>query len=386
MKQFIAIIALLIVGMHPSFITLGAATVPAKLTDRLSTIRNKILSLQENLLDSLRSQKEARENIRKIQVLLRLQQEERQLGEKRIAQLENTISELQMRRGVLKERILVNEKQIRKSLKDIAESSRATVSSVSEKLEAPRRRVLSNLVGRNLREIETFKADLADAEYLEARIGEEEQQLAYLFGDLKEQQSVLELNRQLQLDLIAQKHAEGVAQLENYRKLKSAQASVENLITDFNSRLELERTIEAEKAVSRSMMQGAFAKLKGKLPLPVEGKILSRFGPSFDSKSNLQVFRKGIEISVGGRQPVKAVSAGKVAYSGFLPDLGQIAIIDHGNHFYSLCGHLGTIDKQAGASVAAGEPIGTSDDAGSPIYFEIRARNIAVNPLQWVSN
>ena len=61
-------------------------------------------------------------------------------------------------------------------------------------------------------------------------------------------------------------------------------------------------------------------------------------------------------------------------------------ILDHGDHFYSLCAHLGSILKKTNEWVASHDKVGATDLAGTPLYFEIRARNVAVNPLQWVSN
>jgi septal ring factor EnvC (AmiA/AmiB activator) len=256
----------------------------------------------------------------------------------------------------------------------------------SEKTEAPRRKLVANLVDRGLREIESYKADLADADNLETRINEENQHLVYLLQDLKEQEGVLELNRQLQLDLLQRKHQERLSQLDRYRDLKNSESQVQRLIGDFNARKELEKAVEQERIVAKEMRQGPFAKRRGMLPLPVAGNIISNFGRVFDAKSNLHVFRKGIEIAAGARQEVHAISAGRIAYSGELPNYGRVAIVDHGDHFYSLCANLGSLSRKMGEAVAAGETIGVSDDAGAPVYFEIRARNIAVNPLQWVSN
>jgi len=362
----------------------------SKLPDRLAKLRTEVISLQEGLIDSIRSQRTAKENIKKIQTLIKLQKEEKELGKIRLIELEQTIGELEARRGILRERILVHRKQIRKALIDLKASLKEEPKGVylpsSEKLEAPRRKVLANLAERGLKEIEAYKVDLDDADKLQARIQEEEHHLAYVFQDLKEQESVLELNRQLQIDIIKKKRAERIAQLESYRKLKSAEAEVEKLIGDFNARLELEHAVETERAVSRSMMQGAFGKVKGRLSMPVPGSVVSNFGRSFDQKSNLHIFKKGIEIAAAKNYSVKAIFSGRVAYSGTLPNYGQITIIDHGDHFYSLCGKLGKLTKKEGDPVKAGDAIGFVDDAGTPIYFEIRARNIAVNPLQWVSN
>jgi septal ring factor EnvC (AmiA/AmiB activator) len=371
----------------------STAQATAPLADRLSEIRGRVVKLEAGLLDGLKSQKQARASMGKIQKLIELQREERELGKKRLGELEAKVLELEARRGTLGERIKRQQTEVRRSLRMLEKSSIAGGAGEgsgpeSEKLEAPRRKALANLTDRGLKEVEALKVDLSDAEQLENRIQDEKQQLAYLFQDLQEKESVLELNRQLQFDLIRKQHDERVAQLENYRKLKSSQQQVEQLIGQFNARMELERTNEAERQVSRAFSQaGAFARLKGKLGLPIpDGRIISSFGRSFDAKSRLYIFKKGIDIASVKSAGVRAVSAGKIAFSGELPEYGRVAIVDHGEHFYSICAHLGELKKKAGDAVAAGDLIGLTDESGTPVYFEIRARNVAVNPLQWVAN
>lgn len=370
------------------------------MADRLSKLRNQMSLVEQNLLEGLRSQKAAKANIRRIKTLLKLQEEEKELAGRRLEELERTIAELEVRKGQLSEKIYVQKKQIRNSLRDIDRSSHEVPRSVRlherERLEAPRRKVLSLMVDRNIREIEAFRADLADAQQLEARIGLEKQTLAYVFQDLKEREGILELNQQLQADLLSRRHDERAKQLESYHRLKKAEANVENLIRDFNARMELQDSIETERRVSRAqlrqdqenqrMFQSAFAQLKGKLNLPVTGRIVAQFGRVLDPSTQLHIFKKGVEIQAGSSQPVAAVSGGKIAYSGEMPGFGKIAIVDHGDHFYTLCGHLGSLSKKVGDAVLAGDPVGVTDASGTPVYFEIRARNIAVNPLQWVSN
>ncbi|MGK5084045.1 peptidoglycan DD-metalloendopeptidase family protein [Bdellovibrionota bacterium FG-1] len=366
------------------------------LADRLSTIRSKVVSLEGGLIASLKSQKRAQSNVRKIRELMALQKQERELGKKRLGELEATVIELEARRATLGEKVKKQQASLRRYLVAIEHSAvtdGATSSDRSlhlperERFEAPRRKVLANLVDHGLKEIEALKVDVGDAEQLEIRIQDEKQQLAYLFQDLKEQEGIMELNRQLQADIIQKKHDERIAQLENYRKLKSSEQQVESLIGQFNARLELERSNEAERQATRAMNQGVFARLKGQLPLPVaDGRIVSSFGRGFDPTSRLYIFKKGIEIATARGALVRAISAGKIAYSGELPHYGRVTIIDHGEHFYSLCAHLGELKRKAGDSVTAGDPIGTSDESGNSIYFEIRARNVAVNPLQWVVN
>ncbi|OFZ55235.1 MAG: hypothetical protein A2428_02695 [Bdellovibrionales bacterium RIFOXYC1_FULL_54_43] len=367
---------------------------PAQLSKRLSELRIEVLDLEQNLIDCLKTQREARANMKKLQQLIRLQREERLLGRKRLVEIEKTISDLEGRRETLKERIRSQQNEIRRNLKVLERSDRVVSGGESgfdiienERSEAPHRKVLAHLVDRGLKETEALRVDLADAEKLEGQIQEEKQQLVYLFQDLNEQEGVLELNRQLQVELLEKKHHERLVQLENYRKLKNAEAQVERLLKEFNARLELEQAIRTERVASKAMIQGVFAKQKGLLPMPVaDGKIVGAFGRGYDSKSGLYVFKKGIEIFTGKRKPVRAVSAGKIAFSGNLPDYGRVAIVDHGDHFYSLCAHLGELSKKMGDPIASGDQIGVTDDSGTPVYFEIRARNVAVNPLQWLSN
>lgn len=387
------VFALILLGMHSEAF---AAVSKADLAERLSQIRDKVLNLEQALVGGSKLRKEARGNIGHIQTLIKLQKEERSLGQQRMEELSSTIGELKVRRGQLLEKVQTQQKMIRRSLVEIERSGHemphAAVFYEEEKIEAPRRKVLSRLVDRGLKEIETLKIDLSDASFLEEKIQEEQHQLAYLFHDLREQESILELNKQLQFDVLKKTHEEKLGQLENYRKLKSAEGQVEKLIGNFNARRELEQSIESEKRASREsndaheMLNSAFAKLRGHLSLPVMGKIVAQFGRGFDPKSQLQVFKKGVDIASGKLTPVKAIYAGKVAFSGELPNYGRVAIVDHGDHFYSLCAHLGELKAKAGDLVVVGDVLGVSDSSGTPVYFEIRARNIPVNPLQWVSN
>ena len=84
------------------------------------------------------------------------------------------------------------------------------------------------------------------------------------------------------------------------------------------------------------------------------------------------------------RNEVKAVFSVR-SFVGQLPGYGTVALVDHGDHFYTLCGRLGAVKRLAGEKISAGQVLGTASTSGEPLYFEVRARNLPVNPLQWVS-
>jgi septal ring factor EnvC (AmiA/AmiB activator) len=379
--------------------SVGAFAQTTHSNEKLTSIRKQVLDLEQEIVQGMHSAKEAKANMKKIQQLLKLQKEERALGEERSAQLTSTVNELQARKQVLDQKIAEQKVLIRKSLIAVERSVHTNPVQLPEQeiLEAPRRKVLAALVQRGIAEVEALRIDLADADELENKIADEKQQLTYLFADLDEQKGILELNRQMQADILKKHDEEHLGQLDNYRKLKLAESQVENLIQNFNSRVELEKSAESEKQATQVARdathsidmsnENAFARLKGVLKLPLlGGKVLTAYGRAYDAKSGLYVFKKGIDIGADKKQTVRAIYSGKVAYSGELPDYGKVAIIDHGGHFYSLCAHLGSSLKKTGDPVAADEAIGLTDDLGTPVYFEIRSRNVAVNPLQWISN
>jgi septal ring factor EnvC (AmiA/AmiB activator) len=386
-------------------VVLAGLPVGSSLADELVSVRKKIDLLQQELVVGLSAQKNPQAQIKRAQQLVHLRRRQKELGERKVRSLEMTLDELNTRKMTVRDKITTQQKAVLKLMAAIEVSERdGAISSggmslpsgkgnirftlpEQERLEAPRRKVLAHLVDHGVKEIEALRIDLADLGQLEGRIQEEKQQIAYLMDDLKEQESVLKLNQQVQADLLEKKKTSRLGQLQNYQKLKGAESQVEQLMSEFDARLELKSAVEAERTVAKEIREGGFSRLKGKLPFPVTGgRVVSLFGRSLDTHSGLQVFRKGVDIAAQGNQAVKAISGGKVAYSGELPNYGRVVIIDHGEHFYSLFGHLGAVSKKSNEWVAAGDLVGRTDNAGTPLYFEIRSRNVAVNPLQWVLN
>lgn len=128
---------------------------------------------------------------------------------------------------------------------------------------------------------------------------------------------------------------------------------------------------------------------KGALPWPLAGKVVTNFGPSRHRRFNTVTQNNGIEISPQKDTVVKAVHAGRVAYSDYFEGYGYLVILDHGMSYYSLYGHLGSdFLVKKGDFVKEEQPIATVGEFGSlkeeTLYFEIRYKTDPVNPLQWL--
>ena len=95
----------------------------------------------------------------------------------------------------------------------------------------------------------------------------------------------------------------------------------------------------------------------------------------------------GLVVATERGAPVRAVAAGRVVYADWLPGLGLLAIVDHGEGYLSLYGHNERLYKAAGESVAVGEVIAAAGDTGGrpepELYFEIRRAGRPVDPRPW---
>ncbi|MGE8412037.1 MAG: murein hydrolase activator EnvC family protein [Pseudomonas sp.] len=130
---------------------------------------------------------------------------------------------------------------------------------------------------------------------------------------------------------------------------------------------------------------GAFASARGKLPWPVDGRLLARFGETRgdDSRSKWD----GVMISASAGSQVHAVHGGRVVFADWLRGAGLLVILDHGNGYLSLYGHNQTLLKEAGDVVKAGESISTVGNSGGQdtpaLYFAIRQQGRPSDPAQW---
>jgi murein hydrolase activator len=131
--------------------------------------------------------------------------------------------------------------------------------------------------------------------------------------------------------------------------------------------------------------EGSFARLKGRLSLPVRGELANRFGsPRQDSG----LMWKGLFIAARGGEDVRAVAGGRVVFADWLRGFGNLLIVDHGEGYMSLYGYNETLFKQVGDIIRAGERIATVGNSGgqpdSGLYFEMRHEGRPFDPMSWV--
>ncbi len=129
---------------------------------------------------------------------------------------------------------------------------------------------------------------------------------------------------------------------------------------------------------------GSFSSVRGKLPWPVNGRLVANFGsPRGDTRSKWD----GVLISSQSGTQVRAIHPGRVVFADWLRGAGLLVIVDHGDGYLSLYGHNQSLLSSPGDMVQTGQAISTVGNTGgqdqAALYFAIRQKGKPANPTQW---
>jgi len=132
----------------------------------------------------------------------------------------------------------------------------------------------------------------------------------------------------------------------------------------------------------------AFASLQHRLDPPVDAAVTGRFGRVVDEEFFTATYRRGVVFGADHGDPVRAIAAGHVRYAGWFRGFGRLVILDHGDSYFSVSGHLSEMYVAVGDLVGAGDTLGAVGDTGSLIgpqlYFEIRLGGDPLDPGEWL--
>jgi len=225
------------------------------------------------------------------------------------------------------------------------------------------------------RQILAIKTTRENLQTLKQTLEQESTQLKQLVQAHQQEKQTLELNyserqkKRLQLTNRLQQQTKQLNQLQEKKRQLTA------ILNKNTNNL-------ADNAESR--VTPAFIELKGKLPLPVKGKIVKRFNQPL--VGNLRWQGTLIQARLG--EKVQAIAAGKIVFAQWYRHYGLLIIIEHGDGYMSLYGYNQNIYVKVGDWVKAQQMIATvgSSNGSQPaaLYFEIRHQGIPQPPKQWL--
>ncbi len=111
---------------------------------------------------------------------------------------------------------------------------------------------------------------------------------------------------------------------------------------------------------------------RGKFSWPVEGRLISGFGPKSDGQRN-----DGVNIAGSVGDAVHASADGEVVYAGDqVPSFGNLVLIKHAGGWVTAYAHMSSITVKNRDQVSKGQQIGLIGQTGSvsapQLHFEIR--------------
>ena len=218
-------------------------------------------------------------------------------------------------------------------------------------------------------ELEELKAQLkAEQEELEKDIEEAIQIILDLENDLE--------NRQAEYDAIMAAE-------------DAANATIDKLVAE----LEAQRAAEAAAAAAAAggSSGGGSANASGSFLWPVASYVYvsSRFGLRVHPITGEKKSHTGIDIASNQGTAVYASDGGSVTLAGWNGGYGNCIMIDHGNGYVTLYGHLSSISVSVGQTVSQGATIGavgsTGNSTGPHLHFEVLKNGTRIDPEQFFS-
>ncbi len=131
-----------------------------------------------------------------------------------------------------------------------------------------------------------------------------------------------------------------------------------------------------------------FARFRGLLDWPARGRLAVPFGNMRHPRFSTVVPHPGVDIAAPPGEEVRAVFDGRVVFSDWFKGYGQMVVIDHGDAYLSIYGHVDERLVAAGQDVRRDDVIARSGEGGSfeqsGLYFEIRRDGRPEDPAGWL--
>jgi septal ring factor EnvC (AmiA/AmiB activator) len=357
-----------------------AGTAHATQQDDLAKLRKRIASLQQDFEKTNESKSEAADDLRESERAIsnsnrrlhELEQEQlvanRELGQiqQRAAILDKELQEQQVMLGRLLYQQYLNggEQEYLKLLLNNSDPNQV----------AREFRYYDYIARDRAATLKTLRAGLVKLQSVTDEARKKSEEVAALRTEEQNQRKSLEQDKRARQQMLTKI----ALQLKQQRREIGRLQHNENHLSQLVEKL-------AQVAPSAPPTNISFKSLKGRMMLPVRGRLRNQFGMR---RPESTMAWTGWFVSTASNQPVKAVAAGQVVYADWLRGFGNLLIIDHGQGYMSLYGNNETLYKQVGDTLRGGDIIATVGSSGgneeSGLYFELRFEGKPFDPSKWV--
>ncbi len=248
-----------------------------------------------------------------------------------------------------------------------------------------RDQLLSSVTDHDNAIMEQLKADIKAVEDLETQATEEKQEIESIKSEVDAKRAELG-DRMKEMNAV-------ISDLEGQKSgLEDQLDEYAAAIDEFEAKIQAEAAAAAKKnssSTSQSPSYSGDAKPNAGgwvWPCPGFYYISSYVGPRWGRTHN------GLDIAGGSiyGKPIVAARAGTVIDAGWNSGgYGNYVMINHGDGFITIYGHMSSVAAYNGQSVSAGQVIGyvgnTGRSTGPHLHFEVRLNGSVEDPLDYVS-
>ncbi|MBP1752277.1 MAG: zinc metalloendopeptidase domain protein [Geobacteraceae bacterium] len=259
------------------------------------------------------------------------------------------------------------------------------------------RRYMKSLVENDRKMLSDYNARIENLRSLQGNLAREATKKEKIKSNIELKKNEIEAEKRKKAVYLAKVQQDKKNYQASLRELeansKRLQAIVQRLEAISRKRLAREKAA-AGKVVKKGVdspppsSEKGFGAQKGRLSMPLRGRLISGFGRHKHAQFNSYTVNNGISIAAPVGADVRAIYDGTVIFAEYFKGYGNMVIVDHGGGYFSLYAHNSRIAKRAGTSVAKNDilaSVGDIDSANGPmLYFEIRYQGKPVDPSAWV--
>ena len=243
---------------------------------------------------------------------------------------------------------------------------------------------------------EAYIAARENTESVKAEYEDTRSQLEELKAQLKAEQVELEKDIEEAIQLILNLENDLENRQAEYDAIMAAEDAANATIDKLVAELEAQRAAEAAAAAAAAAAAGGgggsgSANASGSFLWPVASYVYvsSRFGLRIHPITGQKKTHTGMDLASNQGTAVYASDGGTVTLAGWNGGYGNCIMIDHGNGYVTLYGHLSSISVSKGQSVTQGATIGavgsTGNSTGPHLHFEVLKDGTRIDPEQFFS-
>lgn len=369
------------------------SSAPADPQKELDQVRGRITTLDTNVKQWQRQGSAAEASIAELERSIRQLEQDLESRKKRLNEVEAEVRSLELQQARHAQELAGANDELKKLINaayvTFRRSELAVALSSNDAARAARllhyTRTLQQNRLRHLREINITLATLREFSLdLNQRRARSTAELTKASNDFE--RATLELNdTRNKLASLTKSIARAQTEIKD---LKESQQRLENTIARLAREAAERSRVKVTPRLSDPIkFSGRLARDQGKLPWPVSGVVLGRFG---EPRGQTDIPWRGVVIGAKSGTQVRAIAPGKVVYANLLRGFGHMIIVDHGDGYMSLYGYNEKLLKKLGEQVAQGETLGQVGMAATlmepGLYFELRYHGRPVDPARWLAN